>query len=334
MSEFYTQVVQIEDVRNHPNGDNLDICTVLGNYPVITKRDEYKVGNKAVYLSIDSLLPLNDERWSFLRKGEYQDKYHKLKAAKIRQIFSMGILTPANPEWEVGLNVQELLGIKKYEPEMKFHLQSEAEENPGFIPAYTDIDGYRKFSNLFQEDEYIVILEKLHGGNARYCFSQGRLWVGSHHQIKKDLPGCVWWEVIRQEGYFKSNEEMNPFGMWEDHIFMGEVLGIQDLKYGLKPGKLSLRIFDIYDIKQQKYLNWDMVQLICNTAALPTVPVLYEGPWKKELTNLAEGNSTIPGANHVREGIVIKPVVEQVDYRGQRKILKLHGEGYLLRKEK
>jgi hypothetical protein len=33
----------------------------------------------------------------------------------------------------------------------------------------------------------------------------------------------------------------------------------------------------------------------------------------------------------VREGIVIRPMVEQEMRIGQRKILKLHGQGYLLK---
>jgi RNA ligase (TIGR02306 family) len=329
MSEFFTQVVIIENVVTHPNADKLDICTVLGNYPVISKRGEYRIGDKAVYLSIDALVPLDDERWEFLRPTPADNTgYFRIKAKRLRGIFSMGILTPAYSSWEVGMNVKELLGIEKYEPEVKFHMQTDAEANPGFIPTYTDIDGYRKYSNLFQEGEEVVCLEKIHGANLRVVYKDGRLWVGSHHQIKKDMPGNVWWEVLRQNNY------IDKFAMYPDYVFVGEVYGqVQDLKYGAKNGQLFFSIFDVWNITQHKYLDWPDVEQMASTMGIPTVPVLYSGPWKKELVSLAEGPTTINNAGHVREGFVMKTIKESWDPVINRRILKYVGQGYHLRKE-
>ena len=64
-----------------------------------------------------------------------------------------------------------------------------------------------------------------------------------------------------------------------------------------------------------------------------TVPLLYRGAWKLELVSLAEGKTTFPGANHVREGLVVKPVEERWDFTCGRVVLKYIGEGYLLRKD-
>jgi hypothetical protein len=66
---------------------------------------------------------------------------------------------------------------------------------------------------------------------------------------------------------------------------------------------------------------------------IPTVPVLYSGPWNKELVSLAEGPTTINNAGHVREGFVIKTVKESWSPVVHRRILKYVGTGYLLRKE-
>jgi RNA ligase (TIGR02306 family) len=337
MSEFYTHVVEIEKVQHHPNADRLDICTVLSSYPVITKRDEYKVGDKAVYIAVDALVPLADDRWSFLRDSKHPDKtHHKIKAVKLRQVFSMGILTPADPTWQVGDNVGELLNIKKYEPEERLHLHSDSEPDPGFIPIYTDIEGFRKYPDMFEEGEQVVCLEKLHGCNLRICWStvRNRLYVGSHRQIKKDVPNSIWWEVLRRNGYYRDHEGLNAFNMWPNMVFFGELYGqVQDLTYGVAKGEVKLAIFDIYSIDEYRYVDWKEVQFICQCAALETVPVLYQGPWNKSLTSLAEGTTTISGASHTREGFVIKPLEEQVNHLGHRKILKFVGEGYLTRKE-
>lgn len=66
---------------------------------------------------------------------------------------------------------------------------------------------------------------------------------------------------------------------------------------------------------------------------LATVPELYRGPWSKELIKLSNGKTTIQGADHCREGFVVKPVNERFDMLAGRVIFKMVGEDYLLRKE-
>jgi len=79
------------------------------------------------------------------------------------------------------------------------------------------------------------------------------------------------------------------------------------------------------------------------------VPIIYEGPWDPERCNpMCEGSTTIRDIDvakygngegivraheptHVREGFVVKPIVERWDPEIGRVILKRHGEGYLLR---
>jgi hypothetical protein len=41
---------------NHPNADRLDLCTIAG-WQCVTQRDAYKVGDLAIYIPIDSILP-------------------------------------------------------------------------------------------------------------------------------------------------------------------------------------------------------------------------------------------------------------------------------------
>ena len=44
---------------------------------------------------------------------------------------------------------------------------------------------------------------------------------------------------------------------------------------------------------------------------------------------LAEGNSLVPGANHMREGIVVKPIKERTDPEVGRVCLKVVSNAYL-----
>lgn len=118
MSDWSPQVVAIEKVEHHPFADALDIVTVLGDYPVITKRDEYKAGDKTGYLPIDTIVP-DTEQFHFLSPKVYEkvidptymeivdkptgpkyavgsvpEKYRIIKAKKIRGIYSQGMLVP------------------------------------------------------------------------------------------------------------------------------------------------------------------------------------------------------------------------------------------------
>jgi len=62
------------------------------------------------------------------------------------------------------------------------------------------------------------------------------------------------------------------------------------------------------------------------------VPTLYRGPWSESLRYLAEGKTTMPGADHVREVFVVKPIKERMMRGLGRVFLKFVGEGNLLRK--
>jgi hypothetical protein len=61
------------------------------------------------------------------------------------------------------------------------------------------------------------------------------------------------------------------------------------------------------------------------------VPILFKGQYNDDLRKmLTKGFSTLPGAEKlIREGAVIRPVVERIEHMG-RAILKSINEEYLL----
>jgi len=152
MSDWHPQIVTIEKVEKHPDADALDICTVLGDYPVITKRDEYKVGDIAAYIPIDTIVPdliqfyflcpkayekYEDENGQLQQRqlgpkfllGEVPEKHRIIKAKKIRGIYSQGMLVDifdyapldvwkndrANAPVYPGDTIAETIGLKKWE---------------------------------------------------------------------------------------------------------------------------------------------------------------------------------------------------------------------------
>lgn len=317
MTEFRIEVIQIGKVEKHPNADSLSITHVHGGYPVIFRTGDYNEGDLAVYVPVDSVVPSNDPRWSFLG-----DHHARIRAKRLRGVFSMGLLTPSDPSWTLGQDVVKELNITKYKPPED--MSGENERDPGTMSVY-DIEGLRRYPQLFQDGQEVWISEKIHGANARYLHDGERLWVGSRTCIKKQDSKNMWWRVAERYELEKKLATIPNIALY------GEVYGqVQDLKYGKTTSELIL--FDALNIKTRQFLDVDYFLKLAQDLNLPVVPTLYRGPWSENLKELAEGKTQIPGANHVREGIVIKPIRERQDPTIGRVFLKLHGQGFLLRK--
>lgn len=325
MSEFRVEVVQLGKIGKHPNADSLSITQVLGEYPVIFRTGEFAEGELAVYVSIDAVVPADDPRWEFLAG------HRRIKAKRLRGVFSMGLLTKAEPGWTLGQNVREELRIEKYESPLelagKLGLGGENEPPQQFMPVFTDLEGLRRWPDTLIQGEEVHISEKLHGANGRWCFRDDRLWVGSHRCVKRENKANLWWHVA---DVFGLRERLSTA---RGYVIYGEVFGdVQDLKYGAKRGEVFLALFDALNIDRRQYLDVDDLHRLAQHLKLPVAPMLYRGPWHPDLRSLAEGQTFWPGADHVREGFVVRPVRERWDAYVGRVCFKMVGEGYYLRK--
>lgn len=332
MSEFHCIVVELGKIGHHPNADALDITDVFG-YPVIVRRDQFKQGDLACYIPVDALVSVARPEFSFLRKTEKQE-YHRVKAMRLRGIFSMGLLIPFPsfiPPGEtlgIGDSIQEHFGIKKWEPEIQVNTGGEDEYCPFTFPKYTDIEGYRRYPNLIPMGTEVVVTEKIHGANGRYLYKDNELWVGSHNRIKRFDQKNMWWEVAIR---YNLKEILSVF---PDYIFFPEVYGQVQKGFAYdktQDNPIKIRIFDIMDINNYQYKNWNEVEYACERLNIPTVPVLYKGPLTPEVLELRNGKSVL-NPETIREGIVIKPLIELMDTHLGRRILKFVGEDYLLSK--
>lgn len=329
-SESRAAVVRIESVERHPNADSLSIAHVTG-YPVIIRTGDFAAGDLAVYVPVDLCLPVADPRFAFLApRGADSAGRHRVRAVRLRGTFSMGLLVPADPAWTDGLDVTEAIGAVKYEPPIDLATGGENESCPGYLPTYTDIEPWRRWRDVpgvVVPGEEIVVTEKIHGANARFVYRDGRLWVGSHSCVKRYDPANIWWRVATRMGL-----EQRLFA-YPGVVLFGEVFGkVQDLRYGIE-SDVGLVAFDAYDSMTGRYYDEDEFANLILHLGLNRVPVLYRGPWT-DLAPLAEGGTVLANGAHVREGCVAKPTRERWHDGLGRVILKMHGEGYLLRKEK
>ncbi len=80
MSTLIVEIVPILNIKEHPNADKLEIAEVKG-WECIVKKDDFKVGDYALYIPIDSQLPADVENILFppeskikLSKGRIKSK--------------------------------------------------------------------------------------------------------------------------------------------------------------------------------------------------------------------------------------------------------------------
>lgn len=155
----------IHAVEKHPNADALSICSVLG-FKCITKLDQYKVGDVICFIAPDSVLP--DKPWAAF----YRAKSSRVKAIKLRQVWSEGVIeTLENVGYvydgslEVGQDISTAIGVTHYEPPLPQDLSAK-----GGLPfgiAKTDEERVEALNHP-PYGEVVDILIKRDGQSASY----------------------------------------------------------------------------------------------------------------------------------------------------------------------
>lgn len=268
-------------------------------------------------------------------------------------------------------DVTEYLGITKYEPpppsNRAFGLKSKGINyhyvNTNF-KEYTDVENFKKYPRTFKDGEEVVATIKYHGSNWRAAIvdrpKSSFTWferikrflgfnvekmeylVGSHYSIKRKSKKAKIVEdkfVELAQKYDVQNMleqlqlDFSHEGVKPEVAIYGELIGpgVQTgYSYGLEEGTNDLKIFDI--MVNGRYLDFDLMSAICVEYSLPVVECVYRGPWNLEITKLAEAVDEYNGRKHVREGIVVRTVLERRDVKSKRAILKYISETFRLDK--
>ena len=103
-------IEKIEWIKPIEGADNIELIGVLG-WICIAKKGEFTVGQKAVYIEIDSLCPETDERFAFLANKKYKVKTMKLSKFNV---ISQGLALPASFSQKLQTNLSEQTLQKNY----------------------------------------------------------------------------------------------------------------------------------------------------------------------------------------------------------------------------
>lgn len=394
MSDFKCEVIRVR-VEEHPNADAIAIAKV-GDYQSIVRKGQINDGDLAVYIPEQAVIP----EWLLRQMGLWDDKKEKgglagsmgnrVKAIKLRGVLSQGLILPGEyipehfdgadeletcvklrrPDGEnvafaemfaiEGCDVSEFLDIVKYESPLPSHMAGRVlGMDLGATHKY-DFDNLKKTPTLFDDDEEVIVTEKIHGTlmmvgivpskDANEKYHQQRVVVSSKGQSAKgyildhDDEGNMYAQAAKKHGLLDSMLE--AFGEGADRqglpiFIIGEVFGKTLSGKSVQEGftyadkELDFAAFDICvgNRGSERYLEWDHFEKYCSLLGVKTVPVLYRGPYSKQIVlDHTDGNTILSDRKQIREGVVVKSAIEGRHPHFGRKIAKSISEAYLLRK--
>ncbi len=367
MTEYKRKLASIqiiEEILQHNNADSLELATVLG-WQVVTKKGEFKSGDKIIYLEIDSVCP--PEPWAqFLEVRKY-----RIKTIRLRGQLSQGLILPMSllgktaESYAVGDDVTEKLGITKYEPPDEQTMQSQGKVKTSSFPTHlgfskTDeprIQSSPAILQLFKGKKWYATI-KYDGTSSTFLINPenpSELIVCSRNQkIGKPQKIVETNEEVPEKKEQTVEEQMadeqeaiekskNVYWLVAHRYKLFEVLSkfphlvIQGEIYGpsvqgnkLNSKDLRLAVFTMYDLVEKRYCI--MKELIdnCRTMGLEMVKIDDSGDCfdftKDVLLNKAKGK--YQGTKNDREGLVFR-LQESTYVDGERASFKVINNDFL-----
>ena len=333
-------IAEVTHVMPIPDADAIEKLVINAGWPVVAKKNEFKVGDLVVYIEIDAFVPT--EIAPFLSKGMEPREYNgvrgeRLKSVKLRGQKSQGLVLPLNTMWSAyalhrlsefpefndfdwqsdwdentaevkGMYVGDKLGIQKVEDPETFKAGNAKGSFPGYVPK-TDEERAQNLAHdvrqWHEEGRIFEWSEKIEGTSFTAIFDNGTLEVCSRNLMLREGPDCAYWKQARTfdiEGKVKA---------------LNRNLAIQAEMYGssisgniYKMTKQTIAVFKVYDIDQKRYLTPTERDLVAGALGLPVVPVIGVGKLPAgtvdELLAFADGKSVL--GETMREGLVFNCV--------------------------
>jgi RNA ligase (TIGR02306 family) len=312
-------IEKIISVEKHPNADALDLVKVLG-YEAIVKKDSYKVGDLCVFIQPDTVLP--DAPWASF----YKAKSSRVKAIKLRNVWSMGIVESLSilgnvpqdidpiDENHIGYDVAGILGVTKYEPPLPRDLNAKGNMPYGIFK--TDEERYQNLREIPYGTTVDVTL-KIDGSSMTVFAKKAPIEAGYHTgicsrslELKADCEN-KYTIVAKQLDLFNKLQayclEHNISLALRGEMYGNGIQNFQHNPHAKKP--LSFALFAVLNLDTLKYEGPDSPHYFEKVGAalgIETVPIIEKAV---ELTpelikKYDEGIDRLEGESF--EGVVIK----------------------------
>lgn len=308
-------IQNVVNVSNIPDADRIEMIQILG-WQCVSKKGEFKVGDRCVYFEVDAFLPVNDNRYEFLRASSYRNNEimgegFRIKTQKFRGQISQGLALPLSsfPELEGienDVDVSDILGVVKWDmPEMESDVGTVAGDKPYGIPTTDEtrvqsIDELRK--QLLGKKYYIST--KMDGTSCTAYFINGEFGVCTRNNLLKDDGKSSMYAYMYRIGLA---EKLRKYG--KNIVIQGEFCG-----HGVQKNRLRLKqaewyVFNVIDADTMRLVNLNTMLEICKELGLKTVPIEEVADnFNYTLPELLERAKGKYPSGLDKEGIVVRPV--------------------------
>ena len=280
MSSRLATVERIDEIREHPNADALEIAIVKGWQCVVGKGD-FKAGDGCVYILIDTIVPETDD-FAFMERVNY-----RVRTMKLRGIYSQGLVMPVDilrdklASFDIGDDVTEAIGVEKYVKPIPPELfGSVIKPFPTEILSITDEDQLQNFPGLLDriKGKEIYVTQKCDGTSGSFIRFRGEKMVCGRNYVFAEDDKNTHWQMYRKydmgvtvpQGYSIQFEVVGP--------------GIQKNPMGLD--EVEIRVFNVFYMNGDGYmsgrtlLGLEEMTEFCRKGKLPMAKVLSGGPFE------------------------------------------------------
>ena len=300
--------------------DKIELAFVLG-WQCVVNKGQLHAGDKAVYFEIDSFLPVRNE-FEFLRSNSYKNtnlmgEGFRLRTLKFRGQVSQGLLLPVTvfseipADIEVGTDVTELLGVKKWEIE-------EAASSGGTIIGQLPMDVPKTDETRVQADPELIqefagleyyISTKMDGSSHSVSVDGDGFHVTGHNYEYKNDGKSGFYELVKRDNIEEKVMEFYKANGYNMLTIQGEFCAPGIQKNRLKLTRSEWYVFTVRI--DGKRVGLKKMQEICEALSLNMVPIEEIGtdlpskyPTVEALLERADGEYPNGGR---KEGIVIRP---------------------------
>lgn len=305
----------IHNITPIEGADRIECVHALG-WQCVANKGQFRIGDICVYMEVDSFLPIC-EQFEFLRGNSYRNSEllgegFRLKTLKFRGQISQGLVQPLSilPEgnYQIGDDVTELLGIRKWEVEER--VTSSGTVIGDFPDGITKTDelrvqSYPELINEFKNVSSYYISTKMDGTSVTMYWKDGCFGVCGRNYEYADDEKCAMWKYAHENEIAEKLEQFNV----PDVAIQGEFCGAGIQKNRLKLKKPEWYVFTIIDLKTRERYSLEAMRRLCTQLQLTMVPIEEVGEEfayddVEILLERAKGKYS-SGMN--KEGIVIRP---------------------------
>ena len=297
--------------------DKIELVNVLG-WQVITKKNEFQIGDYCIYIPIDTTVNPLKEYFAFLKDEKNPETRVRIKTKKLRGVFSQGLVLPVSVldivNYSEGQDVSELIDVQKYEKE-NIIVQQGSGTNfkpfPTHIISITDEDNLKTMNKCLKEfyDKEIYITLKMDGSSMTIIKEIDEFTLCSRRLILEE--GSIMYQYVNNK---KIKERIMEYNL--DIAIQGEFCGPKVNGNQMQLKDYEFYVFNIKNIKTKQYYGYEDILRICKDLNLKTVPLLskfvcdssYTIEKFQQISNdvvyVTPMNKKVPG-----EGIVIRPII-------------------------